>query len=134
MEEKAHKLARTLDNSNYEPIFNSKSNLDNWAKKKGDANDEFQTNYIEQNFAAWEDAIIKKNNADILPQMIANNERKDSLILEKIIERKSNRKKEQTAKIEPILDDYLQSDASLKTLKSRREFIWTQALPYTHHC
>ena len=55
--------------------------------------------------------------------MIANNERKDSLILEKIIERKSNRKKEQTAKIEPILDDYLQSDASLKTLKSRREFI-----------
>lgn len=52
MEEKAHKLARTLDNSNYEPIFNSKSNLDNWAKKKGDANDEFQTNYIEQNFAA----------------------------------------------------------------------------------
>ena len=67
MEEKAHKLARMLDNSNYEPIFNSKSNLDNWAKKKGDANDEFQTNYIEQNFAAWEDAIIKKNNADILP-------------------------------------------------------------------
>ena len=52
MEEKAHKLARMLDNSNYEPIFNSKSNLDNWAKKKGDANDEFQTNYIEQNFAA----------------------------------------------------------------------------------
>ena len=66
--------------------------------------------------------------------MIANNERKDSLILEKIIERKSNRKKEQTAKIEPILDDYLQSDASLKTLESRREFIRTQALPYTHHC
>ena len=52
MEEKARKLARTLDNSTYEPIFNSKSKLDNWAKKKGEANNEFQTNYIEQSFAA----------------------------------------------------------------------------------
>ena len=52
VEEKARKLARTLDNSNYEPIFNSKSKLDNWAKKKREANNEFQTNYIEQSFAA----------------------------------------------------------------------------------
>lgn len=74
------KFVRTFENCDYEQSFNYTSNLGNWRKKKAVV-DEFQNKYKEEKFNAVEDATIRQNNAEVLPQMLANDELKDSLIL-----------------------------------------------------
>ena len=108
------KFIRILENGDYKQSFNSSSNLGDCTKKKA-AVHEFQTNYIEEKFNAVEDATIRQNNADILPQMLTNNELKDSLILKENIEHENNREKERT---KPMLDDYLRDDINPRTLRS----------------
>ena len=43
--------------------------------------------------------MIRENNTNILPQMLANNEIRDSLILEKIIEQQEDQNKQRAAKL-----------------------------------
>ena len=56
--------------------------------------------------------MIRENNANILslPQMLANNEISNSLILEKITEQEENQNKQLVPKIELKLDVYLHGD------------------------
>ena len=43
--------------------------------------------------------MIRENNTNIFPQMLANNEIRDSLILEKIIEQQEDQNKQRAAKL-----------------------------------
>ena len=106
------KFVRTVENCDYEQSFNYTSNLANWRKKKAMV-DEFQNKYIEEKFNVVEDVTIRQNSAEVLLQMLANNELKDSLILKENIELQSNRKKEQT---ESMLDDYSRDEINPGTL------------------
>ena len=54
--------------------------------------------------------MIRENKANILPQMLANNEISNSLILEKITEQQENQNKQLVPKIELKLDAYLRGD------------------------
>ena len=56
------------------------------------------------------------NNADLLSQMVANNEIRDSLILEKINAQKELESKQLVEKIQPDLDVYIRDDDELVEL------------------
>ena len=54
--------------------------------------------------------MIRENNPNILLQMLANNEIRDWLILEKVIEQQEDQNKQLATKIKPRLDVYLHGD------------------------
>ena len=54
--------------------------------------------------------MIRENNPNILLQMLANNEIRDWLILEKVIEQQKDQNKQLATKIKPRLDVYLHGD------------------------
>ena len=54
--------------------------------------------------------MVRENNANILPQMLVDNEIRDLLILEKIIAQQEEQNKQLAAQIEPKLDVYLRND------------------------
>ena len=49
--------------------------------------------HTQQDFNAVADVMISESNANILPQMLANNKIRDSLILENITEQQEDQKK-----------------------------------------
>ena len=57
--------------------------------------------------------MIRANNADLVSQMVSNNEIRDSLILEKITAQNECESKQLTEKIQPDLDVYLRDDNKL---------------------
>ena len=60
--------------------------------------------------------MIRANNADLVSQMVSNNEIRDSLILEKITAEKEYESKQLRKKIQPDLDVYLHDDNELSEL------------------
>ena len=54
--------------------------------------------------------MVRENNANILLQMLVDNEIRDLLILEKIIAQQEEQNKQLAAQIEPKLDVYLRND------------------------
>lgn len=54
--------------------------------------------------------MVWENNANILSQMLANNEINDSLILEKAILQQEEQNKQLASQIDPKLDVYLRND------------------------
>ena len=54
--------------------------------------------------------MIRVNNADVLSQMVSNNEIRDSLILEKITAQKDHKSKKLVEKIQPDLDVFLRDE------------------------
>ena len=57
--------------------------------------------------------MIRANNADLVSQMVSNNEIRDSLTLEKITAQNEYESKQLTEKIQPDLDVYLRDDNKL---------------------
>ena len=60
--------------------------------------------------------MIRANNADLVSQMVSNNEIRDLLILEKITAQKEYESKQLAEKIQPDLDVYLRDDNKLSKL------------------
>ena len=60
--------------------------------------------------------MIRVNKADLIFQMVSNNEIRDSLILEKITVQKKYESKQLVKKIKPDLEVYLHDDNELSEL------------------
>ena len=65
---------------------------------------------VQQNYNEIANNMICANNADLLSQMVTNNEIRDSLILEKITAQKEHESEQLVEKIQPDLDVYLHDD------------------------
>ena len=90
-------------------IFNNIINVNDWTNKIKEDQEIRQPKLdrqTQQSFNAVMDGTIRENNANIAPQMLANNEIRDSLILEKINLQQEDQNKQLAAKNEPKLDVY----------------------------
>ena len=100
-------LDQTITNHDYEPIFNNRISVNDWANKiqeDQEIREPKLDRHTQQNFNTVADVIFRENKATILPQMLANNKIRDLLILEKIIEHEEDQNRQLAAKIEPKLD------------------------------
>ena len=89
LQKRTRVLIQAITNPDYEPIFNNTIKVKNWTnkiKEDQEIRESKLDRHTQQNFNAVADAMIRKNNANMFPQMLSNNEIRDSLILEKIIE------------------------------------------------
>ena len=113
VEEGTRQLIQTITNPDYEATFNDIININDWTnniKEDQDLREPKLDRHTQQNFNAVVVAMIPENNANILPRMLAKNEIRDSLTLEKIIELQEDQNKQLAAKIKLKLDVYLHSD------------------------
>ena len=106
-------LIQTITNPNYQPIFNNIINVNDWTikiKKDQEVREPKLDRHTQQSFNAVVDWMIRENNANIFPHMLANNVIRDSLTLENNIEQQEDQNKQLPAKIETKLDVYLCGD------------------------
>ena len=100
VEECTRELIQTITNPDYEPIFNNIINLNDWAnkiKEDQEIREPKLDRHMQQSFNVVADAMIPENIANILPQILAKNEIKDSLILEKSIAQQEEQNKQLVA-------------------------------------
>ena len=110
IEEGTRELIQTITNPDYEPIFNNIINVNDWTNKMKEDQEIREPKldrHKQQNFNAVADVMIRENNANILPQMLANNKIRDSLFLEETIAQQEQQNKQLSAQMEPKLDVYL---------------------------
>ena len=86
-------------------IFNN-TNVNNWVNKTDDKNQQLYQN-TQQNYNEIAAKKIQTSNADLVSQMVNNNEIKDLLILEKITVQKEYESKQLAEKFQHDLDVYL---------------------------
>ena len=86
-------------------IFNN-TNVSNWVNKTDDKKQQLYQN-TQQNYNEIVAKTIQTNNADLVSQMVNNNEIKDLLILEKITVQKEYESKQLAEKFQHDLDVYL---------------------------
>lgn len=86
-------------------IFNN-TNVNNWVNKTDDKKQQLYQN-TQQNYNKIAAKTIQTNNADLVSQMVNNNEIKDLLILEKITVQKEYESKQLAEKFQHDLDVYL---------------------------
>ena len=86
-------------------IFNN-TNVNNWVNKTDDKNQQLYQN-TQQNYNEIAAKKIQTSNADLVSQMVNNNEIKDLLILEKITVQKEYESKQLAEEFQHDLDVYL---------------------------
>ena len=86
-------------------IFNN-TNVSNWVNKTDDKKQQLYQN-TQQNYNEIVAKTIQTNNADLVSQMVNNNEIKDLLILEKITVQKEYESKQLAEEFQHDLDVYL---------------------------
>ena len=100
-------LIKTLTDPSDGMILDDVINVNDWVNK---TDNKKLDQDVQQNYNEIAGEVIRANNADLLSEMVTNNEIKDSIILEKIIAQKEYRGKQLAEKIQPDLDVYLLDD------------------------
>ena len=100
-------LIKTFTNSSDDRILDDVINVNDWVNKTD--NKKLDQN-VQQNYNETASEMNRMNNADLLSQLVTNNEIKDSLILEKMILQEEHERKQLPKKILPDLDVYLPDD------------------------
>ena len=103
------KLIKTFTNPSDGMIFDDIINEKDRANKEDNKKQQLDQN-TQQNYNEISSEILHTNNADLISEMITNNEIRDSLILEKIASQKQQESKQLAEKIQPDLDVYLRDD------------------------
>ena len=103
------KLIKTFTNPSDGMIFDDIINEKDRANKEDNKKQQLDQN-TQQNYNETSSKMLHGNNADLISEMITNNEIRDSLILEKIASQKQQESKQLAEKIQPDLDVYLRDD------------------------
>lgn len=85
------KLIKTFTNPSNGMIFDDIINENNRANNEDNKKQQLDQN-TQQNYNEISSEILHENNADLISEMITNNEIRDSLILEKITSQKQQEK------------------------------------------
>ena len=105
-------LIKTFTDPSDSMIFGNVINVNDWVNKTDNKK-------LDQNVRQSYNEIASEmfaNNVDLLSQMVAKNEIRDSLILEKINAQKEHESKQLVEKIQPDLDVYIRDDNELLEL------------------
>ena len=91
IDEAKRKLIKTFTNPSDGMIFDNIINVNDRANKEDNKKQQLDQN-TQQNYNETSSEILHTNNADLISEMITNNEIRDSLILEKITSQKQQEK------------------------------------------